>query len=375
MRVLHVMECTIGGTRRHLVDVARGQLAAGLEVRVVASTLRDPGFPADLEALESEGVHVTRLDMLRELAPGTDLAHFRTLKGLLRDQRPDIVHTHSSKAGALGRQASLSTGIGARVHTPHTFAFLFKALFSPLKRRLYRAVEQRLAARTDRIVAVSASEAETFAASGVVRQDKVRVVCNGIDPAPFLDPAPADLGGLGLDPNKPTAALVGLIYAAKGQDLALRALAGTSDLQLVIVGPGDRTEIEALTRELGLEDRVVFTGPRDDVPALLAAVDWLVLPSRWEGMPYVVIEAMAAGLPVLATPVDGARDLVLHGQSGLLCDSIEVEPLRAGLQHLLELSPAERDRMGEIGRARVLEHFTVERMVAGLTDVYRELHP
>ena len=119
------MECTIGGTRRHLVDVARGQRRAGLDVHVVASTLRDPGFPPELDALEAEGVGVTRLDMVREVSPRLDRAHARALAAHLRELRPDIVHTHSSKAGVLGRHASLRTGVGARVHTPHTFAFLF----------------------------------------------------------------------------------------------------------------------------------------------------------------------------------------------------------------------------------------------------------
>lgn len=372
MLVLHVMECAIGGTRRHLVDVARGQRRAGHEVHVVASTLRDPGFPPDLEALEEEGVHVTRLDMVREVRPRLDRRHGRALKALLREVRPDVVHTHSSKAGVLGRHASLATGVGARVHTPHTFAFLFEELFGPWKRRLYRAIERHYAARTDLLVAVSPSEAETFRASGVVPADRLRTVPNGIDPTPFLDAVPADLPALGLDPTRPVAALVGLIYAAKGQDLALRALRDVADLQLLVVGPGDRSGVESLAAELGLSGRVAFTGPRDDVPALLAASDLLVLPSRWEGMPYVVIEAMAAGLPVVAHPVDGARDLVVHGETGFLTSAVGAEPLRDALGELLALPAERRDALGAAGRERVLEHFTVGSMIEGLTAVYGE---
>ncbi|MDA1263775.1 MAG: glycosyltransferase family 4 protein [Planctomycetota bacterium] len=372
MRVLHVMECTIGGTRRHLVDVARGQRAAGLEVHLVASTLRDPGFPPDLDALAAEGVTVTRLDMVREVNPGLDWRHAKALKAILRAWQPDVVHGHSSKGGVLARYASLSTGIGKRIYTPHTFAFLFEALFSPLKRRLYRAVERHYARRSDFIVAVSPSEAETFARSGVVPPGRVRTVCNGIDPRRFLEARPADVAAFGLDPARPVALIVGLVYAAKGQDLALEALVQVPDVQLLVVGPGDRSEVEAQTDRLGLRDRVAFAGARSDVPELMAAADWLVLPSRWEGMPYVVMEAMAAGIPVLAHPVDGARDLVVHGETGHLTPRIGVAELREGLSSLASLSPQARADLGAAGRARVLHGFTIERMVAGLTAVYEE---
>ncbi len=366
------MECTIGGTRRHLVDVARWQQRAGLEVHVAAATLRDPAFPADLDALEAEGVGVRRLDMVRSIDPLRDRAHARALKALLRELRPDIVHTHSSKAGVLGRHASLATGIGVRVHTPHTFAFLFGALFSPPKRALYRAIEKHYARRSALLVAVSPSEAETFRRSGVVAPERVRVVPNGIDPARFQGVTPLSRAELGLDPKRPVAALVGLLYAAKGQDLALEALRSVPDLQLLLVGPGEDRPLRELAKKLGVADRVVFTGARSDVPAILAGADLLVLPSRWEGMPYIVLEAMASGLPVVAHPVDGARDLILPGVTGLLSSGIGSGPLAAALGSLLERSPAERADMGRAGRARVLESYTLETMVAGLIDVYRE---
>src|ERR1051325_6859207 len=141
MRVLHVMESTIGGTRRHLVDLARGQRRAGLDVHVAASSLRTPDFEEDLQLLEREGVGVTRVPMVRELDPLADTRDGRALRALLRKLRPEIVHTHSSKGGALGRWASLREQIGVRIHTPHTFAFLFSSMFSAPKRALFRRVE------------------------------------------------------------------------------------------------------------------------------------------------------------------------------------------------------------------------------------------
>ena len=231
----------------------------------------------------------------------------------------------------------MTTAIGTRIHTPHTFAFLYEAQFSPWKRRLFRFVEARLARDTARMIAVSPSEGRTMEQSGVVPAGRVRVVPNGIDPLRVQQVPALDLTRFGLDPARPTAAVIGLLYEGKGQDLALEALgeAGCESLQLLIVGPGPQDRLAAAARERGLADRVRFTGARDDVPSILAALDLLLLPSRWEGMPYIVLEAMAAGLPVVATPVDGARDLVVDGETGALAEGIEAPALGRALARVL----------------------------------------
>jgi glycosyltransferase involved in cell wall biosynthesis len=140
-----------------------------------------------------------------------------------------------------------------------------------------------------------------------------------------------------------------------------------------VVGPGDTRALEARAAELGLSGRVRFTGARRDVPALLAAIDFLVLPSRWEGMPYIALEAMASERLVVATPVDGARDLVRHGRTGLLAEAVNVDALRAVMRQALALSPAERGSLARAGRELVRAEFGLEGMVRGLVDVYAEL--
>lgn len=375
MRVLHVMECTIGGTRRHLVDVAAGQRALGLDVALAVSALRQPEVETDLARLERLGARVHRVPMVRELSPLADARDLRALRRVLRDERPDVVHTHASKAGALGRMASVLEDRGARVHTPHTFAFLFGAMFSGPKRALFRAIEHGLAGHTARTIAVSASEGRTICASGVVDRARVRVVPNGIDPAPWLAAVPVPRAELCDDPRAPIALVVGLLNAAKGQDLLVEALArpGLEQLHVAFAGSGeDEAALRARARERGVAERVRFLGFRTDVPRLVAAADFLVLPSRWEGMPYAVLEAMASARPVVATPVDGAVDLVRDGATGELASAIGVEALASALRAQLARTADERRAQGAAARARVLSDHTAAAMVRGIADVYRE---
>lgn len=370
------MECTIGGTRRHLVDVASGQRAAGLDVAVAASALRQPDFERDLARLEARGVRVHRVPMVRALSPMADARDLAALRRIVRAESPDVVHTHSSKAGALGRLASVLEDRGARVHTPHTFAFLFAAMFSRPKRALFRAIEQGLSGHTARVIAVSASEARGISASGVVDPARVRTVENGIDPAPWIGAAAPPRAEISSDPRAPLALVVGLLNAAKGQGLLLRALGapGLERLHVALAGSGeDEGLLRAEARALRLEDRVRFLGFRDDVPRLLAAADFLVLPSRWEGMPYAVLEAMAAAKPVVATPVDGAVDLVESGVTGELAAAIDADSLAEALRRQLACTPEEARARGATARARVLARHTDAAMIRGLSAVYREI--
>lgn len=369
------MEATIGGTRRHLLDAVLAQRGLGLSVAVVAAAERMPAVRGDFERMRAAGAAVEELPMQRAIRPFTDWRHMRALERALRRWRPDVVHTHSSKAGVLGRMASLQTGIGVRVHTPHTFAFLFGAMFSPRKRAMFRAIEAELGKRTQRVVAVSESEAETIRRSGVVPAERVVTVPNGLDPAPYRAAQPLDREALGFERGRPLLITVGLLNAAKGQDLAIEALGDPrlAPVQLMLVGHGeDRPALERRIDELGLGQRVRLLGWRDDVPALLRTADGLLLPSRWEGMPYAVLEAMAAGLPVIAAAVDGARELVQPGVSGWLCPVEDVEAMRAALGEFAALSPSARQRLGRAGEQRLGERYSLERMAQGLAEVYAQ---
>ncbi|MCA8981087.1 MAG: glycosyltransferase [Planctomycetes bacterium] len=369
------MECTIGGTRRHITDLSDGLLDRGVDLHLVVSAERQPDFRDDLSRLAERGAVVHEIPMLRAISPGRDVRQLLQISKLLRRVRPQFVHTHSSKAGVLGRIASESTGIGMRVHTPHTFAFLFEDLFGPAKRRLFFELERRLASGCAALVAVSEDEAEGFRRSGIVDAERIRVIENGIDPRPWSDADPVDVRAFGFDPARPLLLCAGLLYAAKGQDLLLEALAKPENAawQCAFAGSGDDAHaLAARANLLGLEDRVQWLGFRRDLPAWMAACDALALPSRWEGMPYVVLEAFAAGKPVVATPVAGARALV-RADCGWLAASIDSEALAAALAACGSAGSEGRATRGARAQELVRADYGLERMIDRHVDLYRSV--
>jgi glycosyltransferase involved in cell wall biosynthesis len=332
-----------------------------------------------MQELERAGAVIHEIPMVRELRPRTDRRHVRALTELIRDVRPAIVHTHSSKAGALGRRAAQAAGVSAVVHTPHTYSFLFGEMFGPIQRWVFRGVERRLSRLARRVVAVSADEAQTMCAAGVVEPEQVRVVPNGMDPGANAA-ASAAAAPVGSVEGRARVLVCGLLNPAKGQDLAIGAL-GSADcegVELWIAGDGEqRGVLEALVRAVGVEGRVLFLGQREDVPELMKAADCLLLPSRWEGMPYVLLEAAAAGLPIVATPVDGAREFLGAeeggGERGWLAEASTEEAIGAALGAAIAAGSPERERRAANARRWVLDHHAVERMMDALEAVYAEL--
>jgi glycosyltransferase involved in cell wall biosynthesis len=368
------MECTIGGTRRHLGDITRGLLARGWDVHLAVSAERTPGFREDLSELAALGAQVHEVPMVREVSPVKDRAHTGALTRLIREVEPDLVHTHSSKGGALGRRAAYEAGCTAIVHSPHTYSFLFGQMFGPLKRWLFKAVERRLSRLAHLVVAVSEGEADTMRASGVVSPEQIRVVSNGIDPAPYGEAAPCLPAGA--QEGALRVLVCGLLNAAKGQDLAISALnhPGCEGVELWIAGDGDeRDALERLALSSGVADRVKFLGHRTDVPGLMKAADLLLLPSRWEGMPYVVLEAASAGLPIVGTPVDGAREFLGDGDRGWVAAAADVAAIADAMSFAIQAGADVRGQRADSARAWVLEHHAVDRMIDDLEAVYGEL--
>ncbi len=380
LRILHVVEATTGGVGRHVIDLATAMQRLGPAVTVACPPVRDRARrdTAFVERLRAAHIPVAILPLRSGIHPLADARGYARLVSLLRETRFDVVHSHSSKAGALGRLAARRCGVPASVYTPNAFAFLGAS--NPLTRWLYRTIERRLGRRwTDALICVSPSERDLTLRQAIAPPERVVVIENAIDArrfAPRLDRAAAKTA-LGLDPARQTVGYVGRLVPQKGVDTLLQAaqqvLARRDDVQFALVGEG---ELETMARRLieqqGWRDRVILTGYRTDIPRVLAAVELFVLPSRYEGLPYTLLEAMAAGRAVIAADIAGNRDLIRPGQTGLLVPPDDAPALAGAILDLLA-DPARRERLGAGAWAAAQARPTPEEMARRVLDLYRRI--
>mgnify|MGYP001353847686 CR=1 FL=1 len=370
LRVLLVTEAAGGGVGRHVLDLAQGLITAGHRVDVAWSPGRaEPGFIRALDAID--GLHPHSLPMARAPGPG-DLSAVLALRRLMGRAGPfDLVHGHSSKAGALVRLAVAGRGIPA-IYTPHAFVTLDPDL-GPLPRAVYGLAERLLAAWGARVICVSEEE-RAHALSLGIRAARLAVIPNGISPLPPAD-RPGARARLGLPDATPCVGFVGRLSAQKAVDRLIRAFAlapGSQQAQLVIVGEGaERMALESLARDLGIADRTRFTGQEDGV-ALMAGFDIFVLPSRYEGFPYVLLEAASRGLPILTMAVGGAGVVVEQGGNGYVVPQAGGVAAMAERLGLLLGDPGLRRGMAKRSLERAAG-FTARNMVVATVALYREV--
>lgn len=354
IRVLLVLEATIGGTRRHLRDLALGLRERGFSVHVAYSALRDPDFVRDIGLFRSHGIGLTEIPMRRRPSPLRDFGAVIRLRCLIRQFKPNVIHLHSTKAGLVGRVAAIGTE--ARIlYTPHCFAFEMDSRLRPL----YRLAERLLAPLTDELIAVCESEAE--AARGIGYTDrKIRVVYNGISPS--STPPTTSRKGI---------AFIGRHCRQKGVDTLLAAW-----LMLKKIVPNASLTVMS---DLDDETRKAFTdaeavvrdfGTAEEVAALLADSAIIAMPSRWEAFPYLLLEAMSSGLAVVAADVGGVRECVRDRENGLLVPPGNARELAMALQELL-VSDTLRQRLASAAPASMAQ-FTIGRMVDQTAAIYRE---
>jgi glycosyltransferase involved in cell wall biosynthesis len=316
-------------------------------------------------------------DLGREIRPLRDLRTLAALMRVIRRVRPHIVHTHTAKAGAVGRLAAALCGVPVVVHTFH--GHVLRGYFSPAKTAVYRNIERGLARRTDRLLTVTDLVRDELLALGVGRPEQYITVPLGFDLAPLVHAA-GRRGELRAELGVGAAPLVGIVarlVPIKAHeiflDAAARIRAAVPDARFLIVGDGEcRQALEARVDALGLREAVRFLGWRADLDRLYADLDVVVLTSRNEGSPVALIEAMAAGVPVVSTAVGGVPDVVAHGTSGLLAP---VDDAAAVAEHTVTLL---RDRaraltMGGAGRSRVVATYSADRLVADIERLYDAL--
>jgi glycosyltransferase involved in cell wall biosynthesis len=315
-------------------------------------------------------------EMGREINFISDLKILYKLYRLFRREKPDIVDTHTAKAGFAGRLAARLAGVPVVIHTFH--GHIFHGYFSPWKTRLFLFIEQMLAHLSTRIVTISALQRQEILNFRIASPDKILIIPYGFELDPFLT-CESGRGRLrselALGPEIKLVGIVARLTAIKNHHLFFKAASLVHQrckaVHFVVVGDGElRAELEQYVAELQLERVVHFLGWRQDVPAIYADLDLVALTSNNEGTPVTLIEAQAAGCPVVATAVGGVPDIVSDGQTGYLVPPGDAEALA---EAILKALADDSGSMGRAARQAVAEQFTISRLVRDMEQLYTEL--
>jgi glycosyltransferase involved in cell wall biosynthesis len=377
-----IARLNMGGPALHVAYLTEGLRKRGYDTTLVAGSLAR-GEDSMAFVADAHGVEIVQIDELgREISPLRDLMATIRLAKLIRKERPQILHTHTAKAGTVGRVAARLAGSRKPPIVVHTFhGHVLRGYFGPVRSLLFRLLERWLAAGTTALIAVSPQVRDDLVALGVAPRERFVVIRLGIE----LDERVArEQNGraesrryLGIPGDRFAVGWIGRMTAVKRTDdvlIAFKSLRDRGvDAVLCMVGDGpDRFPLEQRAHDLGVARDTVFLGYQEDVAPFYAAFDALVLPSANEGTPVSVIEALAAELPVVATRVGGVPDVVRDGEDGFLVEAGATDDIADRLAQLAG-DPALRARMGKQGRERVLPRYAVDRLVDDVDELYRSL--
>ncbi len=372
MRVLHVMRASgVAGAERHLLALLAGLRARGHDARLALLTARGNSLDDYRARLQERGIPVHVYCMRSHVSPLLSLR----LAMLMRRLRPQIVHTHLLHADLHGALAARLARVPALVSSRHNDNHF-------RRRQPWRALNRRLWRMADAGIAISQAVADFAVEVEKAPRDRLQVIHYGLDAA-----TPSDAGRraqrsrmraqAGMDETQPLLTMACRLVEQKGVSDALQAFAGTRaefpQARLVIAGDGPlRAQLEREATAAGLSGSVRFAGWRDDVPRLLAAGDIFLMPSLWEGFGLVLLEAMAQGLPIVATCVSAIPEVVVDGETGLLVPPRDVPALREALLTLLR-DPERARHMGQAGRQRLATRFSEQGMVDATAALYHRL--
>ena len=382
IRILRVIaRLNMGGPAIHVSNLAAGLETRGYHTTLVAGSLAR-GEDSMAFVAERLGVKVVDVpDMQREVAPLHDIRSIRRLTTIMREERPHILHTHTAKAGALARAAALAAGDARPRIVVHTFhGHVLKGYFGRGRTAFFKQVERNLARYADVLIAVSPEVRDELVEHGIAPAGKFTVIRLGIPLEDRLGDATVDLDYrslYGIPSDAFVVGWVGRMTGVKDTDAVLEILRATRergvDAVLCMVGDGpDRVRLEQVAHDLGIARSTYFVGYQTDVAGYYRLFDAFVLPSVNEGTPVSAIEALASGIPVVATRVGGVPDVVTEGVDGFLVSPRDTE---AAADRLAELArdPELRRRFGEAGRAGMRERYSVERLVDDVDRLYRSL--
>ncbi len=367
LRVCQVItKLEIGGAQETVMATAEHFAGHPMIELVTLAGTEDASGGALWARARDQGLDVRSVPRLRRsVRPGDDLAAMAALREAFRSIQPDVVHTHSSKAGVIGRLAARREGIPV-VHTVHGWSSIRQDQ-NPVVRSAVVALERWLARRTDRLVVVTDLDRSIGLAAGIGTDEQYTLVRSPLAPevvARAVASRAASRAELGIEPGQVVVGSVARLAPPKDPDTLLQAFVDVAAVHptavLVLIGGGPRlAEVTATAASLGLADRVRVVGERPDAALLTGAFDIAVLSSRWEGLPRTVIEAAAVGVPVVATPVGGVPEIIEDEVTGLLFAPGDSAALGRALSRLIE-DPVLRRRLAEAARDRVDDDFTPE---------------
>jgi len=380
LRIVHIItRLILGGAQENTLLTVEGLMERGHRVSLVSG----PAIGPEGELIERARAHAVDLiilpEMRRAINPLLDVSAFLFLLRYLKRERPAVVHTHSSKAGILGRLAARCAGIPIIVHTIHGLPFHPYQNF--MLNEFYKTLEKTAARWSDRLISVADAMTEKALAAGIAPREKFVKILSGMEVEEFLkeqDPRPLR-ESFGFCPDDIVVGAVARLFHLKGHEDILKAAARIAtkfpNLKLFFAGDGIlREKLERLANWLGLEGRVVFAGLIEPsrIPEILSAMDVVVHASLREGLPRVVPQALLCGKPVIAYDVDGAAEALSGGKAGYLVPPKDVGQLARAIEDVL-LHPEKAHQMALLGREICREKFTKEEMVGRIERLYLEL--
>jgi len=378
MRICHVItRLIVGGAQENTILTCEGLHARGHEVTLLSGPTTGPEGQLVTRVQAGEYRYVEIDPLCRPIAPGRDRRAYRRLVRMLDEIRPEIMHSHSSKAGILARKAAAAVGGIRIVHTVHGLAF--HRYQSWWRNGLYIALEKRAAGRTDAIVSVADAMTTQALLAGVGRPGQYTTIRSGMEVGPFLRRPPrADeyRRAMGLADDDVLVTQVSRLAELKGHEHILDAAARIDErrIHFCFVGDGTRRKrIEARIARDQLADRFHLTGlvPPEDIPAIMHATDILVHCSFREGLARALPQAMLAGRPVVSFDVDGAREIV-DADTGILLEPGDTAGLALAIETLAGC-PELCAKLGDAGRRRCIEPFDHNRMVDQIEALYRRI--
>lgn len=364
---------TVMGLDKERYDVV---LVKGLSVELNMTEDEVRAVEESVREAEREGVRVITVPgLVRRITPFYDLKAFFSLIKILRYEHPDIIHTHTSKAGILGRWAAFFARVPIIIHTPH--GHVFWGYFGRRKASFYIILERLTACITDKIIVLTQREKKDHLHFHIAPEDKFSVVHSGINLGRFFNLSidSADMKRkLGISEGNLVVGTAGRLTHVKGHRYLIEAAGKIVDVRpdttFVFLGDGELLdELKNMASRLGIEENVKFLGWRSDVAEVMSTFDIFVLPSLNEGMGRVLVEAMALGKPIVASDVGGITDLIVDGKNGFLVPTGNVETMVARIDDLLE-NPEKRKKMGKNGKSRSV-NYSSDLMVKKIDRLYR----